>query len=223
MLSVQPVSLKPAFKGGYATEAVYGREYDKSPLQDEWEGYKSEFENLSEDENLPKPIRKFAKLMKIMSGGVVTALGVIWASKKAGNLSKSAFNSEFVQGSIKKGQGLYEKAKGPLKEYGIKFKNLLIKGFNKFKETKFGQKVVENYTKLKNTKFGQTVKKLVERAKDDWKFIKETFTNAKKEITFDKVNETTANVMGTGAGAATAYDIAREDTQQEIDFNEVEE
>ena len=221
MLTVQPVSFKPAFKG-YATDAAYNRE-QKSPLQEEWEGYKSEFENLSLDENLPKPMRKFAKFMKIISTAVLTALGVIWASKKAGNLSRSAYKSEFVQNSIDKGKGFFGKIKTPLKNFGMKVKNFLVEGFNKFKKTKFGQKVVEKYTKLKGSKFGKAVKYVVNKAKDGWKFIKKTFKDAKNDITFDKVNDTTANVMGTGAGVATAYDVARNDSQQEIPFDEVDE
>lgn len=223
MLTVQPVSFKPAFKSGYAAEATYDRSYERSPMQEEWEGYKSQFEDLASDENLPKPMRKFAKLMKVVSGAVVTALGVIWASKKAGNLSKSAYNSEFVQGTINKGKSLAEKAKTPLHNIGVKLKVKALRGFVKFKETNFGKKVIENYKKFQGTKFGKAVKYVVDKMKDGWKFVKNTFKNAKKEITFDKVNDTTANVMGTGAGVATAYDIARGDTQQEIDFNEVEE
>lgn len=215
MLTVQPVSFKPTFKSGYASSTTY----ERSPMQEEWEDYKSQFEDLAEDTNLPKPMRRFAKLMKVVSGAVVTALGVIWASKKAGNLSRSAYNSEFVQGTINKGKSYAEKAKTPLHNLGVKLKG----NFEKFKQTEFGQKVVANYAKFKETKFGKAVKFVVDKVKDGWKFVKETFTDAKKDITFDKVNDTTANVMGTGAGVATAYDIARDDSQQEIPFDEVEE
>lgn len=223
MLTVQPVSFKPAFKSGYASSASYDTQYERSPMQEEWEGYKSQFEDLATDENLPKPMRKFAKFMKVISGAVVTALGVIWASKKAGNISRSAYNSEFVQGTINKGKNFAEKAKTPLHNLGVKLKAKVLNSFAKFKETKFGQKVVNNYAKFKETKFGKAVKYVVDKMKDGWKFVKNTFKSAKSEITFDKVNDTTANVMGTGAGVATAYDLSRNDTQQEINFDEGEE
>ena len=219
MLTVQPVSFKPAFKSGYAASASY----ERSPMQEEWEGYKSQFEELAADENLPKPMRKFAKFMKVISTAVLTALGVIWASKKAGNLSKSAYNSDFVQNSIKKGKGLFEKAESPFQAFSQKVKMKALRSFVKFKNTEFGQKVVTNYAKLKESKFGKAVKFVADKIKDGWKFIKKTFTDAKKDITFDKVNDTTANVMGTGAGLATAYDVARNDGQQEIPFEEVAE
>ena len=219
MLTVQPVSFKPAFKSGYTTNATY----ERSPMQEEWEGYKSQFEDLAADTNLPKPMRGFAKFMKVISGAVVTALGVIWASKKAGNLSRSAYNSEFVQGTINKGKNFAEKAKTPLHNFGVKMKAKAFRGFVKFKETNFGKKVVENYKKFQGTKFGKAVKYVVDKMKDGWNFVKNTFKSAKSEITFDKVNDTTANVMGTGAGVATAYDLSRGDTQQEINFNEGEE
>ena len=223
MLTVQPVSFKTAFKSGYASSTSYDTQYERSPMQEEWEGYKSQFEDLAEDANLPKPMRRFAKLMKVVSGAVVTALGVIWASKKAGNLSRSAYNSELVQGTINKGKSYAEKAKTPLHNLGVKLKAKALRGFAKFKKTNFGQKVVENYKKFQGTKFGKAVKYVADKVKAGWNFVKNTFKSAKNEITFDKVNDTTANVMGTGAGVATAYDLSRDDTQQEINFDEGKE
>ena len=94
MLTVQRVNVNPAFQSN-RNKAQMDPRTEQTKV--EWEGYRDEFEGLENDDNLPSPVRKFAKFMKVLSGGVVTGIGVAWASKNAGELSRKAVNSKSVK------------------------------------------------------------------------------------------------------------------------------
>ena len=212
MISVQSVNFKPAFRSSNVIDVPFEEVQRNSMIQDtkdEWEGYKNQFDDLSNDKNLPSSFRKIAKAMKVASTGVLTGLGVVWASKKIGNLTKSAIGSKFVKNIVNNAKAIYKKIKKPLSNLKTKVKTHLNNMMTKFKETEFGKKVVEGYKKFKETKLGKAIKYIYNKIKDGLKFVKKSFNDTKKDINFDKINDTTANVMGTGAGVATAYDVAK--------------
>ena len=167
---------------------------------------------MENDDNLPSPVRKFAKFMKVISGGVVTGLGVVWASKKAGNLSRKAVKSKAVKNAKKEAGKLYDAVKEPAIKYGNKIKAFFAEKMTKILKKEKMQKLIAKLKAVKETKFGKFLSKVEHRIKRDFRFVRlklhNFFSKAKKGITFDKVNNTTANVMGTGSGIAAAYEIA---------------
>ena len=68
---------------------------------------------------------------------------------------------------------------------------------------------------FKETKFGKFLTKAEYRIKRDYRFVRLKLNtmlgNAKKSVSFKKVNDTTANVMGTGSGIAAGYELAKEE------------
>ena len=211
MLSVQPVKFSPAFKQAQPGTIPYDDPSQYS-AKEEWEGYKDQFESLEQDSNLPKPVRNFAKFMKVVSGAVVTGLGVVWASKKAGNLSKEALNSKVVTDFKEEAGKVYKKAKGPVKKLIDRAKVFYNE---KMANSAFMKKLSSGLEKFKETKFGKFCLKLKDAVIKMYNTAKNGVKASTEEITFDKVNNTTANVLGTGSGIATAYEIARSDGKEE--------
>lgn len=205
MLSVQRVNYNPAFQSRRNDQMDPRSEQVKH----EWEGYRDEFEGLENDNNLPSPVRKFAKFMKVLSGGVVTGLGVVWASKKAGNLSRAALKSKAVKNVKKEAGKLYEAVKDPAVSFGGKVKGFFAEKIAKITSHEKMQKFIAKLKAFKETKFGKFLSKVEHRIKRDYRFIRLKLHNAAKKITFDKVNNTTANVMGAGSGIAASYELAQ--------------
>ena len=208
--SVQPVSFRsfasqcqpniPSFKG------------DPNELtgeQEMWKGISEQVEDLLNDENLPKPVRKFSKFLKVVSSGVLTALGVIWASKKAGTLVRSAVTSQFAKGLKDKLRSAYKFVKEPAKKVFNWVKDLVVKNFDKTKDKGFMKKIVDKFNSLKNGNVGNFVSKIGKNLKDFGNWLKGIFTNLKGKFTFDGVNKAVANTMGVGSGAAAAYETAK--------------
>lgn len=218
MLSVQPVNFKPAFRSSRIEDIPYEEFNENYASKEEWEGIKDQFGDLETDSNLPSPVRKFAKGMKIISGAVVTALGVIWASKKAGNLTRSAYKSKAVQSALDNIKNTADKVEKPVKDIynkaADKIKLLIDNLTTKFKETNIGKKVFQKQEQLKNTKFGKIVNSAEAKLTKGFAYTKKELSEIKKSITFDKINDKTADVMGVGAGIATAYDLARENNNE---------
>ena len=77
------------------------------------------------------------------------------------------------------------------------------------------QKLIAKMKAFKETKFGKFLEKAEHRIKRDYRFIRLKFNmtlgKAKKGVTFKKVNDTTANVMGTGSGIAASYELTKEE------------
>ena len=215
MLSVQSVNYSPAFKSRRTNDQMDPRT-EQTKL--EWENYRDEFEGLENDDNLPTPIRKFAKFMKVLSGGVVTGIGVAWASKNAGKLSRKAVNSKTVKNAKKEAVKLYDAVKEPVAKFANKVKAYFAEKMTKLLEKEKMQKLIAKLKAFKETKFGKFLSKAEHRIKRDYRFVRlklhNAYNKAKKGVTFKKVNETTGNVMGTGSGIAASYEIAKGEQQQ---------
>lgn len=212
MLTVQRVNVNPAFQSRRNNDKLDPR---TEQMKLEWEGYRDEFEGLENDDNLPSPVRKFAKFMKVVSGGVVTGLGVVWASKKAGNLSRKALNSKAVKNAKKEAGKLCNAIKEPTTKIAGKIKAFFAEKMTKLLEKEKMQKLIAKMKAFKETKFGKFLTKAEYRIKRDYRFVRLKLNtmlgNAKKSVSFKKVNDTTANVMGTGSGIAAGYELAKEE------------
>lgn len=215
MLSVQRVNVNPTFQSQKRSDKMDPK---TEQMKLEWEGYRDEFEGLENDDNLPTPVRKFAKFMKVISGGVVTGLGVVWASKKAGDLSKRAVKSKAVKNARKDAEKLYKAVKDPAINLGGKIKVFFADKMTKLAEKEKMQRLIEKVKAFKETKVGRFLVRAEHRIKRDYRFVRLKLHNliksAKKGVTFDKVNDTTANVMGTGSGIAASYEIARDNGEE---------
>lgn len=151
-------------------------------------------DNLNELENMvPNSVKKPYTWVKTISSGVITGLGVVWASKQAGKITKNALTSQFVKNSCKQASTAFNTIKKPF----VTAYSSISEYISKKMPSKAAQK-------LNDLKSAVTDNKVVT-------FAKNKVTEVTKRIakpTFDKVNNITAGVLGTGSGVAAAYDVA---------------
>lgn len=180
----------------YNNNALLADEAEFNAAKTEWEGVRDNIEGL--EDLVPEPMKKPYKWLKIASSAVVTGLGVVWASKKAGNVTKNALTSDFAKKTVNMVRSTFDTIKKPfvtIYKSGSEFAGKKLSGtkaeeiLNKTKDKALNNKIVDEVTK-KYAKAEKLVKDKV------------------AGITFDKVNNATAGVLGTGSGIAAGYEAA---------------
>ncbi len=180
----------------YSNNSLLADENEYNMAKAEWEGVRDNIEGL--EDLVPEPMKKPYKWLKIASSAVVTGLGVVWASKKAGNVTKNALTSDFAKKVVNLTMSSFDTIKKPfvtVYKKGSEFAGKKLAGtkaeefLNKTKDKALNNKVVDEITK-KYTKAESIIK------------------SKAAGVTFEKVNNVTAGILGTGSGLAAGYEAA---------------
>ena len=212
MLSIQPVNFKPNFGNyaqTYANDSYLEDQTRYQELQDEWQEHTDKFASLEEDMNLPKPVRKAAMVMKAISSGVLTGLGVVWASKKAGNITRSVLKSNSVSKAKTAVSDAFKSVKQPLKNVYAFIKKQANKIFEKYSDKKIIKTASEKISALKNSKISKIYNDCKKYVSDFVNNISEKSKAITPDEKFKKANDTVAGILGGGSGLAAAYEVAR--------------
>lgn len=204
MLSVQSVNLmsQPSFgkrnkgsadKGMSAEEKVYRNTVN------EWENVRDNLEGL--EDIVPEQIKKPYKWLKVGSSAVITGLGVVWASKKSGEAAKAALTSDFSKKAVRLVTSTGNKIKKP---FVTAYNHVAEFAGKKLSGTK-AEKTIDNAKKV--ILDNKAVTYLSEQADKAKKYAASKLNGIK----FEKVNNITAGVLGTGSGLAAGYEVARGD------------
>ncbi|MBE7712672.1 MAG: hypothetical protein E7Z87_02900 [Cyanobacteria bacterium SIG26] len=228
MLTVQPnfttkyVQKPLAFKGEGTLELT---EENYNQKKDYYQKQIQDLNDVIQDEKAPSALKKFAKVAKVISEGVLEGWAVAWGAKKGGDVIKGstlkALNSNFVKGAKTYAKPLITHTK----KYGAQVFEYIGKLFTKIKDTKFGQKVIENFDKFANTKTGAKIveglKIVANGFKAVGKFIAKHFNKVADkfkgksvETNYDRIAKTTATTLGVGAGATSAYNAMRPEDKE---------
>ncbi len=205
MLNVQPnfttSAYKPVFRGekDFLTEDAVNEEKDFYARQIDG------FNEIIDDEYMPSGMKKAAKVLRIISEGILEGWAVAWGAKKGLNFLKSSSVKTINSNTYKKAAEILQPTRDyaakilkNVKKYAVKKLGLLKK--SKFAKSNFSQYVVKQYNKLKTVAEPYITK------------IKEKTTN----ITYEKATNATATVLGVGSGATGAINAAiRENTPEQ--------
>lgn len=165
----------------------------------EWESVRDNLDNI--DDIVPESIKKPYKWLKVGSSTVITGLGVVWASKKAGDVTRTALTSDFSKKAGKVIKSTFNTVKKPF-----------VTAYNSVTEYAgkklSGTKTEEMFNKAKSVVLdNKATKYILEKGAKAKKYTAEKLN----KVNFDKVNNVTAGVLGTGSGLAAGYEVARGD------------
>ena len=224
MLSIQPnystqtVRKMPVFKGEDSSGPIDDKLYQSK--KDYYEGQRIEFENIINDENTIKPLKKAANVFKIISGVLLEGWAVAWGASKGASFVKSSvksgMNSEFAKGAK---NVLKPLGKG-LVAAGEQLAKLAKSAVETFKGTSLYTKMNENFTaiitKMDSNKYGKVVMDILRNVGHGIKVAAGYITKPLKEFAqkvkdtpfdtaYDKTAKAASTTLGVGAGLTSGY------------------
>lgn len=206
MLIVQPYSMAnrslkaPSFKSEWNEDTIKEK---KAEMKEQSQA----LDKVLADEYVPEKIKKPFKFFKMLYSAALDGISVFGAVLLLKKPVKAGLDSKIVTGVLGKTKVLKD---------GAGFVGgKLAKGFellgNALKSTKLGGKVVDSFDKFAQTKVGAGMVKVFDGVGGMFKTAAEKVTKPVKNMTFDKVTNSTAAVLGVGSGAAGAYEAHMEE------------
>lgn len=152
--------------------------YDFSAEKDFWNEQKEVFDQLTDEKNIPSPIRKVMKVFSVLVSGVLGAMAMGWASRRSIDTIKKMSNH------------------GKIKNFRIKTADKFKKYFNKIKTGKLAQKI-------KASDFAKS--EFVSKSKEIASKIKTKFNTLKSKINGEKAENIAVNTFGVSGGVTSGY------------------
>ena len=210
MIKVQPNFIsKSAYKPAFRAQEEYFTQDKFDEEKDFYEQQIEGFNDIIDDKYVPSGIKKAAKVLRIISEGILEGWAVAWGAKKGINFLKSsgakAINSNFY----KKSAEILNPAKEGLAKVFANFKEFAVAKLAKLGETKFGQ-----------SEFTKFIKKQYDNIKVVLKPIRDKVLEKTGKITFEKATNIAAATLGVGSGTAGAVNAALRENQANQDICE---
>ena len=152
--------------------------YDFSAEKDFWNEQKEVFDQLTDEKNIPSPIRKVMKVFSVLVSGVLGAMAMGWASRRSIDTMKKMSNH------------------GKIKNFRIKTADKFKKYFDKIKTGKLAQKI-------KTSDFAKS--EFAGKLKGIFSKVKTKYTALKSKINGEKAENIAVNTFGVSGGVTSGY------------------
>lgn len=215
MLTIQPNFRNTAFRG--ETALIDKKTYEEK--QKYYTQQKREFEEIINDEHVPEPMKKGAKVFKVASEGILEGWAVAWGASKGANMMKSGMVKASASQSAKWIKNILKPVGKALVKLGENISKFASENIDKLAKSEFVQKLDGNkfghYVVEGCKRLGKLLKSANEGIKNLW-----TKTVGKGDgSTYDKAANAVSKTLGVGAGLGGAYNAARNPNKTEQKVN----
>lgn len=211
MLKIQPnLTVKTAFKPSFRSndeEFLTQERFDEE--KDFYEKQIDGFDEIIDDKYIPSGMKKAAKVLRIISEGILEGWAVAWGAKKGINFLKHSGTKTLNSNTYKKVAEIMSPAKDGVLKVMSNLKEFAAKELAKLGETKFGQ-----------SKFAKFAKDQYANIKVVCSNIKDKVLEKTGKITFKKARNIASATLGVGSGVAGTLNAALRENQAEEEYNE---
>ncbi len=223
MLSIQPnftiqkKSFKPVFRGEKEHESFWTEDrYNEE--KDFYEKQIDGFNDILNEEYMPNSLKKAAKVLRIISEGILEGWAVAWGAKKGLNFMKNTTTRTLNSKNYARAKEILSPAKEGLVKVGNNLKEFGAEKLKALSEKEFVQKMtnpIKNF--FENKEFGKYIAKQYNSLKEGLGTFKGKIKEQINKITFEKATNITAATLGVGSGTMGAINSAIEENNEYIE------